>query len=1265
MQTRHESGHPRWKRARALTATGIGLGMLVPGLLAAPPALAADGFTDEQLNHAYTSNTTASTGSSSSPDPDNWSIRMMDVFNTLRVDGDYAATGDAAVMQHNEDITVEINTTSSDEQHQRAIVDQYGDMALTMADGLGERLGAIYAEAWEAGELPKTRTLLSKDGGRIGYNSSTNPPKNYFDYDRPYLALNVVDGALVHSPEEGGKLRLVDRAGGDAWASTSGAFPSGHTSQAYWQGTALATMLPELAPQILARTAEAGDNRIVMGAHWALDVIGGRMMGQAIVQLRWADPEFAALIEEAAVELRGVLEAGCGAALDDCIASDTPYLGTDEALAFYEEKLSYDFPLTGETGQDVVVPEGAESLLASSRPELTADQRRQVLALTAIDSGNPLDEGEEESWQRLNLAAAMTAEIVVNDDGSVSLADGADGDVLSSIRINEVESNGGEPADWIELTNIGDEPVDISGLVLKDDNDSRTLAVSVGVVLDPGAFFVVQVDDVEGGFGLGGADSARVFLADGVTLVDSYSWTAHATETYGRLPDGTGEFVQTASTRGEANVAYVAPEPEEPADFAVVVNEVESNGDDNDWVELFNTGAEPVDISGYTFIDGDASHEPGYVLPAGSVVPAGGFFVLDEKTATADGFDFGLGGNDSATLRDPQGVVVATYSWTAHAAVTYGRNPDGTGEFADTTRSTKGAPNDFGDPDAEPAGDPWPGGSEVRTVDPADLFAGDLSGLDYEAGETDALWAVNNGEGLLYRLVEDGDTWDAAQTWTLRYANGTGTPDAEGVTIVGDSSADGVYVATERDNAVSSVSRPTVLQYDVAGASGDLAAVAEWDLTADFPGLGANAGLEGITWIPDDYLVENGFEDATTGRAYDPEAYPLHGDGLFFVGVEGTKSVYAYALNSDGTFQRLAEIGSGLGVVAEVQFDAERGTLWVVADEADAGRTAEFTIVDGAFASQTVYARPAGMANIANEGFAIAPAEKPGDVRAVFWADDADTDDHSLRAGTVEGGAGTEEPGGEEPGTAEPGTEEPGAEQPGGEEPGNGPGTDEPGTDEPGAGEPGATEPGTEKPGTDKPGTTPGTDEPGAGEPGTDEPGTDEPGASEPGEPARTDRPGAAQPGQDGDDVPQDGGASVAPSEDDLNDGNRGGLRVLGSTTLTAGGLVTVVVDAAYAGQTVFGWLFSEPTSLGQAVVASDGSVTFRIPDDVPAGAHRLVVTDADGTVIGWVDVTVRSGSALVATGGEAPFGIALAAALLLVTAGTVLAVRPRRAARR
>lgn len=60
----------------------------------------------------------------------------------------------------------------------------------------------------------------------------------------------------------------------------------------------------------------------------------------------------------------------------------------------------------------LVVPAGAEALLTYSHPTLTAEQRRQILASTAIDSGYPLEVGRtaaDSGWTRIDLATALGA----------------------------------------------------------------------------------------------------------------------------------------------------------------------------------------------------------------------------------------------------------------------------------------------------------------------------------------------------------------------------------------------------------------------------------------------------------------------------------------------------------------------------------------------------------------------------------------------------------------------------------------------------------------------------------------------------------------------------------------------------------------------------------------------------------------------------------------------------------------------------------------
>ncbi|MFT3926632.1 MAG: lamin tail domain-containing protein [Myxococcales bacterium] len=581
----------------------------------------------------------------------------------------------------------------------------------------------------------------------------------------------------------------------------------------------------------------------------------------------------------------------------------------------------------------------------------------------------------------------------------------------AQVLINEVESSGGVPGDWIELYNAGDRPVDVSGWVLKDNDDSHAYALPQGSVLAPDAY--LSVDESALGFGLGGADSARLYDATG-DEVDSYSWTAHAGVTYARCPNGAGDFRNaTSSTKSGPNDCTPPPPcTAAAADCRVVVNEVESNnGSPGDWIELYNPGQRAVDLSGWIVRDNDDTHT--YALNSGAVLQPGAFLVVDEAQ-----LGFGLGSADAARVFTPSGGLVDTYAWTSHAAITYGRCPDGTGSFGSTASATKGSANDCA---VGPAFSPWAGAGSTAVVDPDTTFASNLSGLSYEpanGNQSGALWGVQNGPSVLWKLQSDGAGWspDPSDGWgggkTLVYPNGAGSPDAEGMTRA-DWASSAVYVVTERDNDNKDVSRISVLRFDTEGSATILTATHEWNLTADLPPSGANTGAEAIAWVPDAYLVAHGFRDESRGAAYDPAFYPDHAGGVFLVGLESVGTLYAYVLDHvSGSFQRVASMASGQPMSIDLSFDREVGQLWSYCDDACGNRATILRVEEGAsspdygkFTLRAAYERPAGMTNLANEGIAIASeAECQAGTKPFFWADDSDTDGHSLREGAVQCG---------------------------------------------------------------------------------------------------------------------------------------------------------------------------------------------------------------------------------------------------------------------
>ncbi|MFC4030093.1 lamin tail domain-containing protein [Streptomyces polygonati] len=441
------------------------------------------------------------------------------------------------------------------------------------------------------------------------------------------------------------------------------------------------------------------------------------------------------------------------------------------------------------------------------------------------------------------------------------------------------------------------------------------------------------------------------------------------------------------------------------ASSTVRINEVESSGGSpGDWVELVNIGSAAADVSGWVVKDDDDDHS--YKVAKKTSIAAGGFLALDVDPS------FGLGGDDSVRLFQSDGsTLVDSYSWTDHADTTYGRCPDGTGAFTTTSAPTKGAANACGTTGGggggggtQPVHGPWPGDAAVTVADGSNVFGENLSGLSFES--PGVLWAVDNGPGKLYRLVPNGATWrpDPAGGWSsgkaLHYAGGSGDPDAEGVVVT----PDGMFVSTERDNHNDGKSLPEILRFDASSTASSLNATATWNLTSDLPSLPANSGPEAISWVPDSFLTAHGFRDEHTGAAYNPAGYPGHGTGLYFTGVEANGTIYAYALDlTGGGFTRIATISSGFPAVMDLEFEPATGHLWAACDDTCEGRTSTLDIgAQDQFTPTAVYDRPTGMADYNNEGFAIAPQSAcTAGKKPVLWSDDANDDDHALRAGTL------------------------------------------------------------------------------------------------------------------------------------------------------------------------------------------------------------------------------------------------------------------------
>ncbi len=221
-------------------------------------------------------------------------------------------------------------------------------------------------------------------------------------------------------------------SGPDQDLTASPSFPSGHTTYGYVESVLLGILVPERYPQQVARAAEYGDDRIILGAHYALDVLAGRTLAlHDLAHLLANDPayvgqpktrapvitDYRQALEAARADLNAALEAGCGHALPDCARMDTGRFRDGAANdAFYAATQTYGLPVvhqqTASTIEDVgtVAPE-AGYLLVAAYPYLTLAQADGILTSTEGPGGGFLDDGSAFGvYSRINLyAAAKTA----------------------------------------------------------------------------------------------------------------------------------------------------------------------------------------------------------------------------------------------------------------------------------------------------------------------------------------------------------------------------------------------------------------------------------------------------------------------------------------------------------------------------------------------------------------------------------------------------------------------------------------------------------------------------------------------------------------------------------------------------------------------------------------------------------------------------------------------------------------------------------------
>ena len=217
-------------------------------------------------------------------------------------------------------------------------------------------------------------------------------------------------------------------------------------------------------------------------------------------------------------------------------------------------------------------------------------------------------------------------------------------DGISPVRITEISvtNNGyssdyGIFCDWIELHNTGSDLVELSGFTLSDNMGNAKYVFPVGTFIDAGAYLIVYCSiDVDGEtiapFGLSKFGGETVVLKNPqglvVEIVDTFplesgsqilfesdSWVTsdNPSPGYPNTDDGYASFIQNIGAEpGVITISEVMPDS-----IALLPD---SDGEFSDWIELYNSGANVVNLQGWCLSD-DANDPKKWVFPDCEILP--------------------------------------------------------------------------------------------------------------------------------------------------------------------------------------------------------------------------------------------------------------------------------------------------------------------------------------------------------------------------------------------------------------------------------------------------------------------------------------------------------------------------------------------------------------------------------------------------------------------------------------------------------------------
>ena len=306
----------------------------------------------------------------------------------------------------------------------------------------------------------------------------------------------------------------------------------------------------------------------------------------------------------------------------------------------------------------------------------------------------------------------------------------------NTLRINEImaaprsglRDEDGDLSDWIELYNAGSERVMLDQYALSDNEEKLTKwFFPQGAFIDPGQYYIVFCSGKDRtGAGTGyphtnfslSAEGETVTLSNALAqLVDRVVYDNLPVDcSYGRNDATDAWQVYKLATPGAANNDSGTARADEYLRALnrthVIISEVMTSNDrvqifsgspNKDWVELYNDGADTIDLSGFGLSD-NINWPRKWQFPAGTVIWPGEYkLVMLDGANTVDtqgglhaSFKLSRAGGETLTLSDSTGYVLDKLCLPEIPTdISYGRTL-GMGGFFYYDAATPGAVNGTG-----------------------------------------------------------------------------------------------------------------------------------------------------------------------------------------------------------------------------------------------------------------------------------------------------------------------------------------------------------------------------------------------------------------------------------------------------------------------------------------------------------------------------------------------------------------------------------------